>query len=101
MIKRQECHLKITGIIWLREVVHKLAWKHNITTNEVEEVFSNKPRYKFQERGDVKGENLYTAYGYTNAGRYLTVFFIYKKNREALIVTSRDMDRKERRRYVK
>lgn len=93
--------MSITGIIWLRDVVYKLLWKHNITTEEVEEVFGNKPRYKLQERGKVRGENLYTAYGYTEAGRYLTVFFIHKQNHEALVVTARDMDRKERRRYVK
>ena len=93
--------MNITGIIQLRNVVYKLLWKHNITTDEVEEVFVNKPRYKSQEKGNIRGEDLYTAYGRTDAGRYLTVFFIYKLNHEALIVTARDMDRKERRRYVK
>lgn len=92
--------MNITDIIWLRDVVYKLLWKHNITPDEVEEVFVNKPRYKFQEKGKVKGENLYTAYGYTDAGRYLTVFFIYKLTHEALIITARDMDRKERKRYA-
>ena len=41
--------MNITGIIWLRDVVYKLWWKHKITTDEVEEVFANEPRYKFQE----------------------------------------------------
>lgn len=93
--------MKITGIIWLRDVVDKLLWKHNITTEEVEEVFANKPQYKFQEKGNIRGEDLYIAYGRTDAGRYLTVFFIYKLSHEALIVTARNMDRKERRRYVR
>ena len=93
--------MKITGILWMKDVVYKLAWKHHITTDEVEEVFINKPRYKLQERGNIKGEDLYTAYGRTHAGRYVTVFFIYKRSREALIVTARDMDRKERKRYAR
>ena len=93
--------MNITGIIWLRDIVYKLLWKHDITTDEVEEVFANKPRYKFQEKGKIKGEDLYTAYGRTDAGRYLTVFFIHKFTHEALIVTARKMDRKERRRYAK
>lgn len=93
--------MNITGIIWLRDVIDKLWWKHKITTDEVEEVFANEPRYKFQEKGNIKGEDLYTAYGRTDAGRYLTVFFIYKLNHEALIVTARKMDGKERRRYVR
>ncbi|MBI4531132.1 MAG: BrnT family toxin [Candidatus Latescibacteria bacterium] len=93
--------MNITGVIWQRDIVYKLLWKHGITTDEVEEVFANEPRYKLQEKGTVKGENLYTAYGHTDAGRYLTVFFIYKRNHEGLIITARDMDRKERRRYAK
>ncbi|MBU0566456.1 BrnT family toxin [bacterium] len=93
--------MEITGIIWLRKIVYKLLWKHEVTTDEVEEVFENEPRYKFQEKGKIRGEDIYTAYGRTDAGRYLAVFFIYKFSREALIVTARDMDRKERRRYVK
>ncbi len=50
---------------------------------------------------NVKNENLYSARGQTNAGRYLTVIFIYKLSKEALIVTARNMDSKERRSYVK
>ena len=66
--------MNINGIIWLKNVVQKLLWKHNIMTDEVEEVFANAPRFKFQEKGNVSGENLYTAYGRTDAGRYLSVF---------------------------
>ncbi len=91
----------INGIIWMRNLVYKLLWKHDLTTDEVEEVFANAPRYKFQEKGKIQGEGLYTAYGRTDAGRYLTVFFIYKRTHEALIVTARDMNGKERRRYAK
>lgn len=93
--------MKINGIIWLRDVADKLWWKHSITTDEVEEVFVNKPRYRFQERGNIRGEDLYTAYGRTDAGRYLTVFFLNKFGGEALIVTAREMDRKERKGYGK
>jgi hypothetical protein len=91
--------MKVTGIIWLRDVVDKLSWKHNVTTDEVEETFSDSPRYRFIESGDVEGENLYTALGQTEAGRYLTVYFVHKKTGEALIVSARDMTRKERRTY--
>ena len=42
--------MNINGIIWLKNVVQKLLWKHNITTDEVEEVFANAPRFKFQEK---------------------------------------------------
>jgi uncharacterized DUF497 family protein len=51
--------------------------------------------------GDVEGEDLYAAFGRTQVGRYLTVFFIYKTTREALVVSARDMTRKERKTYGK
>ncbi len=28
---------KVSGIIWFRDVVDKISWKHNVTTDEVEE----------------------------------------------------------------
>ncbi len=37
--------LTIAGYIWREEVVDKPAWKHNLATYEVEEVFKNRPRY--------------------------------------------------------
>jgi hypothetical protein len=59
------------------------------------------PRYRFIETGDIEGENLYAALGQTEEGRYLTVYFVHKKTGEALIVSARDMTRKERRTYGK
>ena len=93
--------MKITGIIWLRSVVEKLLWKHGVTTDDVEEIFSRSPRYRFIETGDVKGEHLYAALGQTAVGRYLIVFFIHRATGEALIVSARDMTKKERRTYAK
>ena len=43
------------------------------------------------EKGSRKGEDVYLALGQNDAGRYLTVLFIYKKPREALILSARDM----------
>ncbi len=93
--------MKVTGIIWLRNVVDKLAWKHHVTTDEVEQVFNRSPRYRFIETGDVEGEDLYTAFGQAKAGRYLIVYFVHKATGEALIVSAREMTKKERRAYVK
>lgn len=93
--------MKITGAIWLRSVVDKLAWKHNLTTDEVEEVFNGSPRYRFIEMGDVNGEDLYIALGQTEAGRYLIVYFVRKSSGEALVISARDMTKNERKRYRK
>ena len=91
--------MKIVGIIWLEEIVDKLLRKHAVQTFEVKEVFNNSPIFRLVEKGHQKGENLYAALGQTNAGRYLIVFFIYKQNRKALIISARNMDNAERKTY--
>jgi hypothetical protein len=62
---------------------------------------SNKSRIRKAQKGRVQGEDLYYAYGRTDGGRYVFVVFIYKRTREALIISARDMDRKERKYYGK
>jgi len=42
---------------------------------------------------------MYSALGQADAGRYLTVFFIFKPRGVALIISARDMSAGERRRY--
>jgi uncharacterized DUF497 family protein len=93
--------MKINGVIWFRNVIDKLLWKHHVTTDEVEEVFGHLPRYRFLEEGDVEGEDLYSALGRTEAGRYLTVYFLHKVTGDALVISARDMTKKERRSYAK
>ena len=43
--------MKITGFLWLENIVEKLQKKHDVFCNEVEEVFANKPRFRFVEKG--------------------------------------------------
>ena len=91
----------IDDIIWLDTVVEKLAWKHRVLMSEVEEVLTGQCRIYRKETGNVDGEHLYNALGKTGAGRYLSVFFIKKLNNKALIITARDMNKNERKRYEK
>lgn len=93
--------MKIEGVIWLRDIVDKLAWKHGVDPDEVEESLDNGPKIRFVQKGERKGEDVYLALGQTDAGRYLTVFFVYKKTKEALILSARDMADKERKQYGK
>jgi uncharacterized DUF497 family protein len=93
--------MRIEGIIWHRDVVDKLVSKHRVETYEVEEVLNGKPKIRFVEKGHTEGEDVYIALGQTNAGRYLAVLFIYKKTRESLILSARDMASKERKQYGK
>jgi len=89
----------IDDFIWLPDIADKIAIKHNVFQEEAEEVFFNKPKYRFVESGYTPGEDVYSASGRTDAGRYLIVFFIRKPGNKALILSARDMDRKERKRY--
>ncbi|MBI4531954.1 MAG: BrnT family toxin [Candidatus Latescibacteria bacterium] len=65
------------------------------------ELLRGRQQVYFVEKGDVEGEHLYLALGQTASGRYLAVFFVYKKNKDVLVVSARDMAAKERKRYEK
>ena len=93
--------MRIDEFIWLPDIVEKLAFKHGVTPDEVEELFFNQPRFRFHEKGNVQGENMYTALGQTDAGRYLIVFFILKPSRRALIISVRKMEPTERRQFAR
>ncbi len=91
--------MKVVGFIWLGEIIEKLERKHDVKQYEVREVFANRPQFRRVEKGHRPGENIYAAGGQTVAGRYLIVFFVYKKDKRALILSARDMTRAERRQY--
>lgn len=91
--------MHIDDFIWLPSILNKVEVKHQVSQDEAEEVFFNRPRYRFVESGHRKGEDVYSASGQTEAGRYLIVFFIYKSSNTALILSAREMDKKERKRY--
>jgi uncharacterized DUF497 family protein len=93
--------MHIADIIWLPHVIDKRAWKHHVLPEEIEDILFGHPLYRKVQKGHVPGEDLYTALGQTEAGRYLIIFFIYKSTGEALILSARDMDDKERRQYAR
>jgi uncharacterized protein len=89
--------LFISDIIWNEKFVAKIAAKHGIMTEEVEDVLFSAPHVRRAQKGRIKGEHLYVAYGQTAAGRYVVVFFIRKLSRAALPITAREMTAAERR----
>lgn len=92
--------MHVKRVIWLPAIVDKLASKHGVTPEEVEDVLYYSRLYvRRVERGYRSGEDVYAAMGQNASGRYLIVFFIYKQTQEALIVSARDMDNHERRTY--
>lgn len=95
----QNAVVRITAFVWLDGIVEKLAWKHGVEPYEVEELLRNAHQFRFVENGSRDGENLYVALGQTDAGRYLTAFFIQKPNDCVLPISARDMTAAERKRY--
>lgn len=93
--------LKTNNIVWIEDVVQKLVVKHNVKKDEVEEVVRGKPKYRYVERGDRPGEDVYVALGRTESGRYLSVIFVYKLNFDLLVLSARDMNKIERKWYGK
>ncbi len=93
--------MKIEALIWLDDVIEKLSQKHDVRAYEVKEVLASDPLFRFVEKGHREGENVYSALGQTQSGRYLIVFFVYKKGGRALVLSARDMTPRERKRYEK
>jgi uncharacterized DUF497 family protein len=93
--------MTIVGLIWLEEIIEKLEAKHGVIPEEVEQVLGRQPRIRRMNKGHYQGEDVYRALGQTDSGRYLVVFFIHKMTNEALILSARDMDDKERKSYAR
>ncbi len=91
--------MKIKSLIWLDEVIEKLSRKHNVSPDEVKEILESDPHFRFVEKGHRQGENVYSALGQTHGGRYLIVFFVYKKDGGALVLSARGMTPRERKKY--
>ena len=91
--------MRLAGFIWLEEFVDKLATKHAVQTEEVEQVLLHAPYLTRSERGRVRGEDLYRALGRTDDGRQLAVFFVLKRSGSALVISAREMQAVERRQY--
>ncbi|TAK03518.1 BrnT family toxin [bacterium] len=93
--------MEVREIVWLDTFVEKLWRKHHVRIDEVEEILYGRPRVRKVGRGDVAGEDVYSAMGQTAGGRYLIVFFVLKAAGRALVISAREMKPKERRQYAK
>ncbi len=92
--------IRIKGFIWLAQFVEKLIDKHGVEPYEVEEILYRYCQIKKIGRGKVDGEHLYQVLGQTEAGRYLIAIFVYKpSDGRILVISARDMARKERKQY--
>lgn len=84
--------MTITGFVWLEDITEKLWRKHRVEPGQVEEVFEGAPYFRLVEKGHRESEHLYAALGQTESGRYLITFFVYRQDKRAVIVSSRNDD---------
>lgn len=92
--------MRIDVIVCPNHIEDKLESAHHVKVQEARQVLLGKPRIRFAEKGHVAGNDVYGAFGRTHAGRYLSVFFVYKpETKTAIIISARDMNEKERKAY--
>ncbi len=91
--------MNVQRIVWIPAIVEKIERKHRVTILEIAEILHGKKKVRKIEKGKVKGEDVYLALGQTQAGRYLAIFFIMKRDNSILPISAREMDHKEKRRY--
>lgn len=84
---------------WDKGNIHKNLIKHNVATQEAEEIFVRKPFYIKQDiKHSNHNEQRYSGLGKTKNNRLLFVAFMLR-DREIRIISVRDMKRMERRGY--
>ena len=92
--------MRIDYIVCPADIEDKLISKHHVTSLEARQAILNNPRIRFAEQGYIEGEDVYVAFGRSFSGRYLSVFFVHKPtSRTAIIISARDMNKKERKAY--
>jgi hypothetical protein len=84
---------------WDQGNIHKNLVKHNVTTQEAEEIFTQKPFLTSLDanHSSIK-EQRYHGLGQTKNKRRLQVAFTLR-DEKVRIISIRDMDRKERQQY--
>jgi uncharacterized DUF497 family protein len=90
----------IEGFQWDSGNSEKNKVKHNVTTNECEEVFVNLPLLLADDSKHSQEEKRYYVLGQTNKGRRMFISFTVRQN-QLRVISARDMNRKERAVYEK
>ena len=75
--KRSHC-LKISGIIWLREIVEKISRKHRVEQEEIREILSGSTHFRFVEK-DTEGARMSTRRWARQARAVILLFFSFTK----------------------
>lgn len=93
---------KIKGFEWDKGNKEKNKTKHNVETDESEEIFFNDPIFEYDKTHSQK-EDRFLAYGVTDKARVLIICFTIRgeKKDKIRVISSRDQHKKEREYYKK
>jgi len=90
----------IEGFDWDEGNFDKHWIKHRVANSECEEVFFNLPLLLADDKAHSQDEKRYYVLGQTNARRWLFIAFTVRKNK-IRVISTRDMNQKEKRAYGK
>lgn len=93
---------KIIGFEWDKGNKEKNKIKHNVETNESEEIFFNEPIFNY-DKVHSQVEDRFLAYGITDKKRFLILSFTIRgeQKNKIRVISSRDQHKKEREYYKK
>jgi len=89
-----------TGFEWDDANSKKIRDKHNVSWIECEQAFFNQPLVVKDDIKHSKAEKRYYSLAHTDIKRFLFIVFTIRKNK-IRIISARDMNKKERREYLK
>ena len=89
---------KVTGFEWDSGNRNKNLARHQVTTQECEEVFFNQNRKTQIDALHSKNEERYILIGNTKRSRLLYIIFTVRKEK-VRIISARDINKKERKLY--
>ena len=90
--------IQLSGFDWDEANREKNWIRHKVDYKESEEIFFNKPLFIGENVKHSSKEKRFEALGQTNKGRGLFVVFTIRNNK-IRIISARDQDSKERRKY--
>ena len=90
--------IQLSGFEWDEANREKNWIRHKVDYKESEEIFFNKPLFIDENLKHSSKEKRFEALGQTNKGRGLFVVFTIRNNK-IRIISARDQDSKERRKY--
>lgn len=88
------------GFEWDEHNLDKSWYRHQVTNQECEELFFNVPLIVAVDKAHSQNEQRYFALGHTDGNRWLFVAFTVR-SRLIRVVSARNMNEKEARRYGK